>query len=132
MKLYEYAVLFTPIQTKDQLERGEKPKTVLLVPVTTCLANSDAEAQMIAARAIPETNVDKLAQCEDHPAPFLTAPPPATAGAVTARRPVRMQHELSPNNDMNSLGEYLGAKMLLSQNAGKAVYANAATVSSTM
>ncbi len=70
MKLYEYAVLFTPVQTKDQLERGEKPKTVVLVPITSIVANSDAEAQMIAARSIPDTHVDKLEQCEIALRPF--------------------------------------------------------------
>lgn len=63
-KLFEYTVIFTPIRTKDQVEAGEQAKSVLIVPVTAILANTESEAQLQAARAIPTEYADKLAQCE--------------------------------------------------------------------
>lgn len=60
MQLFEYAILYTPIQTRDQLERGEQPKTELLLDVTRVVADGQEQAQMIAARAIPEAYIDKL------------------------------------------------------------------------
>lgn len=62
MKLYEYAVLYQPLPTKDQMERGEKPKATMIVPITSVLANNDKEAEMMAARAIPDSHTDKLDQ----------------------------------------------------------------------
>lgn len=70
MKLYEYAVIFNPLPTKDQNERGEKPKSILLVDVTRTLANDDKEAMMLAARSIPETHTDKLDRVEIALRPF--------------------------------------------------------------
>lgn len=70
MKLYEFAVIYTPIQTRDQLERGEKPKSVLVVDVTRVLANADGEASMLAARAIPAEYADKLDQVQIAVRPF--------------------------------------------------------------
>lgn len=60
MKLFEFAVIYTPFATKEQQDRGEKPKAVLLVDVTRALANDEKEAMMLAARAIPEAYTDKL------------------------------------------------------------------------
>lgn len=60
MKLYEYAVIYNPLPTKDQQERGEKPKSLLIVDVTRVLSNNDKEASMLAARAIPADYTDKL------------------------------------------------------------------------
>lgn len=57
MKLYEYAVI------KDEKKDKEGNKTEdaeLVVPVTTVLANSDEQAQMIASRAIPDDHMDDL------------------------------------------------------------------------
>lgn len=70
MKLYEYAVIFNPVATKDQQERGEKPKSELIVDVTRVLARDDKEASMLAARAIPETYTDKLDRVEIALRPF--------------------------------------------------------------
>ena len=69
-KLYEYAVIYTPIATKEQNERGDKPKAELIVPVTHVLANNDKEASMLAARAIPENYTDKLDRLEIALRPF--------------------------------------------------------------
>lgn len=67
MKLYEYAVIFTPrAKGKD----GERAKAELVVDVTRVLANSDKEATMLAARAIPDKYADKLEQVEIAVRPF--------------------------------------------------------------
>lgn len=70
MKLYEYAVIFNPLATKDEKDRGEKPKSKLIVDVTRILSNNDKEAMMLAARAIPSEYTDKLDQVEIALRPF--------------------------------------------------------------
>ncbi len=70
MKLYEYAVIYNPLPTKDQKERGETPKSELIVDVTRVLSNNEKEASMMAARAIPETHTDKLDRVEIALRPF--------------------------------------------------------------
>lgn len=70
MKLYEYAVIYNPLQTKEQKELGEPAKSELIVDVTRILSNNDKEAMMLAARAIPEKYTDKLAQVEIALRPF--------------------------------------------------------------
>lgn len=70
MKLYEYAVIFNPIATKEQNDNGEKPKSVLIVDVKRVLSNSEKEAAMLAARDIPEQYTDKLDRVEIALRPF--------------------------------------------------------------
>lgn len=70
MKLFEFAVIYNPIATKEQSERGDKPKSLLVVDVTRVLANDDKEASMLAARAIPEQYTDKLDRVEIAVRPF--------------------------------------------------------------
>lgn len=70
MKLYEYAAIFNPIATKEQNERGDKPKSLLIVDVKRVLANSDKEAMMLAARDIPAEYTDKLDRVEIALRPF--------------------------------------------------------------
>jgi hypothetical protein len=70
MKLYEFAVIYTPLQTKEQHDRGEKPKSELIVDVTRVLAGSDKEAMMLAARAIPDKYTGQLEQVEIALRPF--------------------------------------------------------------
>ena len=70
MKLYEYAVIYNPLQSKEQSERGEKPKSTLIVDVKRVLANSDKEALMLAARDIPADYTDKLDRVEIACRPF--------------------------------------------------------------
>jgi len=70
MKLFEYAVLFHPRATKDQVERGDLPASELIVEVEQVLARSDKEALMMATRAIPEQYEDKLDQVEIALRPF--------------------------------------------------------------
>lgn len=70
MKLYEFAIIYNPLPTKDQNERGEKPPSELLVGVKQILANNDKEAGMMAARAIPDSHTDKLDRVEIALRPF--------------------------------------------------------------
>lgn len=70
MKLYEYAVIYNPLPTKDENERGEKPKSKLIVDVKRILSNSDKEAMMLAARDIPADYTDKLDRVEIALRPF--------------------------------------------------------------
>lgn len=70
MKLFEFAVIYKPVATKEQQERGEKPKSELIVDVTRVLANDDKEASMLAARAIPDEYTDKLDRVEIALRPF--------------------------------------------------------------
>lgn len=70
MKLYEYCVIHTPLPTKDQAERGEEPKSELVVDVTRVLASDEREAGMHAARAIPSQFVDRLSQLDIAVRPF--------------------------------------------------------------
>jgi hypothetical protein len=70
MKIYEYAVIHHPIATKEQQDRGEKPRSVLIVDVTRVLARDDKEASMLAARAIPVDFTDKLDRVEIALRPF--------------------------------------------------------------
>lgn len=70
MKIFEYAVIHHPIATKDQTERGEKPKSVLVVDVKRVLANNEKEAAMLAARDIPDDYTDKLDRVEIALRPF--------------------------------------------------------------
>ena len=68
--LFEAAVIFTPLQTKDQHERGEKPKSELVVPITTLIANTEKEAEIQASRLIPDRYIDQLSCIEIALRPF--------------------------------------------------------------
>lgn len=57
MKLFEYAVILDEKRDRDE-EITEAAK--LLVPPTHVLAENEAQAQMIAARAIPESEMSEL------------------------------------------------------------------------
>ncbi len=70
MKLYQYAILYHPLPTKEQTERGEKPKSEIIKDITSIIANDDKGAGMIVARGIPDTFIDKLDQVEIILKPF--------------------------------------------------------------
>ncbi len=70
MKLYEYAVIYNPLQTQSQKDLGEKPQSELIVDVTRVLSNNEKEAMMIAARSIPDAYTKKLDQVEIALRPF--------------------------------------------------------------
>ena len=67
MKLYQYAVIYSP-KSSNSKEHPEKAKVI--VPITELLANDDKSAMLIAARAIPEEYIDKLEFCEVALRPF--------------------------------------------------------------
>lgn len=69
-KIFEYAVIHHPVATKEQQDRGEKPKSILLVDVTRVLARDANEASMLAARAIPAEYTDQLDRVEIALRPF--------------------------------------------------------------
>jgi hypothetical protein len=54
VKLYEYAVVLDEKRDKDDEITDE---AAVVVPVTAVLARDDAQAQLLAARAIPEEYV---------------------------------------------------------------------------
>lgn len=64
-QLYEYAVIHTPKKGMD-----DEGKSVLVVPVTTILANSVAEVNIVASRQIPETLLDVLDEVDIVARPF--------------------------------------------------------------
>jgi hypothetical protein len=70
LKLFEYVVIHNPLPTKEQAERGESAKSVLIVDVKRVLANSEKEAMMLAARDIPSDYTDKLDRVEIALRPF--------------------------------------------------------------
>jgi hypothetical protein len=70
MKLYEFVVIHNPLATKDEKERGEKPKSKLIVDITRVLCNDEKEAAMLAARSIPAEYTDKLDRVEIALRPF--------------------------------------------------------------
>jgi hypothetical protein len=59
-KLFEYAVLYHPKRTKDEVERNVWPKSELLGKVELVVAQSENEVAMLAARSIDSQYVDKL------------------------------------------------------------------------
>lgn len=69
-QLFEYVILWHPKQTKEQLERGEMPKSVLIKEPTRELARSHAEVSILAAREIPTDHLDRLEEIEIVVRPF--------------------------------------------------------------
>jgi hypothetical protein len=69
-KLFEYAVLYHPKQTKEQHDRGENPKSVLVTEPTSILAGSDDEVSILAARSIPPEHLSHLDDIEITVRPF--------------------------------------------------------------
>jgi hypothetical protein len=57
-QIYEYAVIYEP--DEKAVELGDKP--VLIVDVKRVLAGGESEAQILAARDIPEEYIGKLDQ----------------------------------------------------------------------
>lgn len=69
-KLFEYAVLYHPKPTKEQNERGETPKSILVTEPTVILATSDQEVSIKAAQSIGADYVEKLDDVEIVVRPF--------------------------------------------------------------
>ena len=68
-KLFEYAVLYHPKRTKEAVEAGTYPKSIVVVKPTVVIG-SDGEVPMVAARAIPAEYQDKLEDVEIVVRPF--------------------------------------------------------------
>jgi len=70
MKLFQYAILHHPLPTKEQTERGETPRSVVVKDITSILVRDEREALMTAAREIPSEYLDKLDRVEIALRPF--------------------------------------------------------------
>lgn len=57
MKLYEYAVIR---EAKEDRDGEVVQEAAVVVEPTAVLARDDAQAQLLAARAIPEADIDAL------------------------------------------------------------------------
>jgi hypothetical protein len=66
MKIFEYAAILHP--TKKEKEEGVTSK--LIVRPTVCLAADQNAAMVLAARALPESLLDKLDRVEVAVRPF--------------------------------------------------------------
>lgn len=70
MKLFEFAVIYTPNNTKEQIDAGITAPPELIVPITSVLAKDEDQAKMLAARKIPESHMDKLDRVQIAVRPF--------------------------------------------------------------
>ena len=68
--LFEYAVIYHPKPTKDQVERAEVPKSEMAVELTAILAMDEKQVGILAARNIPEKYADKIEDLEICIRPF--------------------------------------------------------------
>ena len=69
-KLFDFAVLYHPKPTKEQNDRGETPKSEILIEPRTVLASGPEQVSILAAKAIPESHLDKLDEVEIVVRPF--------------------------------------------------------------
>lgn len=69
-KLFEYAVIFHAKQTRDVQGNETTQPDVLVVDLTTVLANTDRQVGMIAAKQIPDEYESQLEQIEIIIRPF--------------------------------------------------------------
>lgn len=69
-KLFEYAIIHHPKVVKDASGNETQGPDKLLTQPTHCLAGSDKEVAMRAAREIPEAYLDKLDEVEICVRPF--------------------------------------------------------------
>lgn len=60
MRLFQFAAIWNP--TPEQAKDGQKAR--IIVEPTTILAKDTAQANMLAARALPEEMVDQLDQID--------------------------------------------------------------------
>lgn len=70
MKLFEFAILYHPMQTKEDADKGVRPNSEIVVDVTRVLAKDVNEVTLLAARKIPENLLDKLDRVEVAVRPF--------------------------------------------------------------
>jgi hypothetical protein len=74
MKLFEYAILYHPIATKEDRDKGVKRPSVLIAvngqDIAHVLAEDEKEVGIRAARQIPDEYLDRLQQIEVAIRPF--------------------------------------------------------------
>jgi hypothetical protein len=63
-RLFTYAVLYHPKVVKDAAGNEIQEKSSILAGPTSAVTTTDAEAQIIASRSIPDNFLDKLEQVE--------------------------------------------------------------------
>lgn len=66
MKLFQYVIFWTP--TEAQTKEGKKPE--ILKEMTTILAKDEQSANIMAARAIPDSHINELEQITIAVRPF--------------------------------------------------------------
>lgn len=69
-KIYEFAVIYNPKQTKDTAGNDTTPASVLIVNPTQTMATNEKEVGLRASRAIPTAFDDRLEDCEVFVRPF--------------------------------------------------------------
>lgn len=69
-RLFEYAIVHHPRQTKAEKDEGTYPASVLLKSVTQVLATDEKEVGILAAREIPQEYLAKLETVEIAIRPF--------------------------------------------------------------
>jgi len=67
---FDVLALYHPQPTKDQHERGETPKSEVIIQPHLVVATSQEIAGTMVAREIPEEYVDKLERVEVFVRPF--------------------------------------------------------------
>lgn len=70
MLLFEYVILYHPVQTKEDMDKGVRRSSEILKGITHVIANDEKEVAMRAAREIPDSYLDKLQQVQIAIRPF--------------------------------------------------------------
>src|SRR5947207_1238077 len=63
-KLFEFAVLYHPKPTKDQNDRGESPKSIIIVDLTSIVTVDEKQITITASRSIPQDHAGHLDDIE--------------------------------------------------------------------
>lgn len=69
-KLFEVAVLYHPRKTKEHIDAGTDPKSVILTEPHTVLAQNEHEIAVRTARELPEKYLTELEDVEIVVRPF--------------------------------------------------------------
>jgi hypothetical protein len=74
MKLFEYAILYHPVPTKEDKDKGIRKPSILIQitgqDVMRVVAEDEKEVAIRAARQIPDEYLDRLQQIEVAVRPF--------------------------------------------------------------
>ena len=69
-QLFEYAVLYHPKPTRDQLDAGVTPTSVVVQEPKRILATNQTEISILAARELPADYLNRLNEIEILVRPF--------------------------------------------------------------